>query len=100
MKSTLDFEQWLGWIDHEGNDLYWLHNAVYYLEDTGTFNCWQDEKIEGRYHVTAPHLTEELVLATEKARQAFLRYVEVEYAGEDFDVESQYSFNMAMEKND
>ena len=97
--ATTDFDLWLDSVDlSDFNDVYSLYHSVSDIEDWGPFKT---ERGRGSQQllVHSYDCDEPLLLASDKAREAFLKKVEDKYC-EDMDIESYYGFHHAMEKND
>lgn len=89
------------WIEHNADaddfeDVYCLYQAVYNIDNYGVYSA----KSEGDNIIVKSDIGEEkLVLRGTVEQQKFLDYLDDTY-GEDIGVESLYSFNKAMEKDD
>lgn len=98
MASTTDFQEWLGGTDlSDYNDVYSLYYSVYNVEGFGSYDTEKTDN--GGYVVTSCDNDMTLFLATEKAREAFLKKVEDDYC-EGMGIEGYYAFYHAMEKDD
>ena len=97
--AITDFDLWLDSVDlSDFNDVYSLYHSVSGIEDMGPFKT---ERGRGPQQllVRSYDCDEPLLLALDKARDAFLKKVEDDYC-EDMDIESYYGFHHAMEKDD
>lgn len=97
--AITDFDLWLDNVDlTDFNDVYSLYHSVSGIEDWGAFRT---ERGRGPQQllVHSSDCDEALLLASDKARDAFLKKVEDDYC-EDMDIESFYGFHHAMEKDD
>lgn len=101
MNTITDFNSWLGCIDlSDYNDVYSLYRTVSDLSPWGSFEIKVKNASAGeQYFLTSCECDDVLMLATEKARIAFLRKLVSDNCG-DLDMESYYSFHHAMEKDD
>lgn len=98
MGTITDFDEWLEFIDlSDFNDVYSLYRTVEDLSNWGSFSI--EEGSENKYFLKSSECDKTLMLASEKARTAFLKKIESDHCG-DLDIESYYSFRHAMEKDD
>jgi len=102
MATITDFNAWLSGVDIEDhNEVYCIYQAVKQIEEWGGYTCTERQTSKGEmYFLKCNYIDEILMLASDKARNAFLKHLEVTYAGEDMDIESWFYFKEAMEKND
>lgn len=102
MASTTDFKDWVtfGIATEDFDEIYNLYNAVLNCEEWGSCSCTERQTSTGKqYIVKCDYVDETLVLASPKAKEAFLKHVEDTYAG-DMGIEGEYTFRRAMEKDD
>ena len=100
--TTTNFDDWLDAnLDSADYDDVWnlYHSVCECSEETpiseyGIYNMQQ-----GKYFVTSSCGEGTLMLASDKARNAFLKKIEDTYC-EDMGIEGWYGFNKAMEKDD
>lgn len=89
------------WIDRnldadDYEDVYCLYQAVYNVDHYGMYSA----RMEGDNVIVQSDMGEdELILRGDAEQQKFLDYIDDTY-GEDIGIESLYSFNKAMEKDD
>ena len=97
-----DFENWLSGADlKDHNDVYCLYSAVKDFDECGAFKCSQKETSKGNmYFVKCDYVDGELMLASDKARDYFLKHLEKTYVGDELDIESWYNFKYSMENDD
>jgi hypothetical protein len=102
MATITDFNVWLFGVDSENHhDVYNIYLAVKHMEESDGFSCSVKETANGNmYFLKCDYIDEILMLASDKARDAFLLHLEKTYAGKDNDIESWYSFKEAMAKED
>lgn len=97
--AITDFDLWLNSVDlSDYNDVYALYHSVSGIEDWGAFRTERGRGAQ-QLLVHSYDCEEPLLLASDKARDAFLKKVEIDYC-ESMDIESYYGFHYAMEKND
>ena len=97
--ATTDFEMWLDGTDlSDYNDVYALYHSVAGVEDWGSYKTVRGRGV-GQLIVTAADNDEPLLIASDKARDTFLKKIEDDYC-EDMDIEGYYGFHHAMEKDD
>ena len=97
--ATTDFEMWLDGTDlSDFNDVYALYHSVAGIEDWGSYKTVRGRGVE-QFIVTAADNDESLLLASNKARDTFLKKIEDDYC-EGMDIEGYYGFHHAMEKDD
>lgn len=97
--AITDFDLWLDNVDlSDFNDVYSLYHSVSGIEDWGSFRT---ERGRGSQNllVHSYDCDESLLLASDKARDAFLKKIEDKYC-EGMDIESYYGYHHAMEKDD
>ncbi|OBS91862.1 hypothetical protein A9257_16205 [Vibrio cyclitrophicus] len=98
--ATTDFESWLSNAEPEGHEeVYALYRAVSDIDETGMFTCSENN---GRFFLKASHVEETLLLASEKARKAFIATINSSFGISDFggDIEGWYAYRRAMSKDD
>lgn len=100
METITDFSHWLSSVELEDhNDVYSLYQAVDRLEDWGAFSISKKESHNStRYFVKCSFIDDVLLLASEKAKHAFLNQIEKKYAGE-MTIEGWYGYMYAMSKD-
>lgn len=98
--TTTSFEDWLDAnLDGTDYDDVWnLYHSVAEESPMGTFRTTKNG-VQGKYFVTNECGEGTLMLASDKARDAFLRKIEDDYC-QDMDIEGYYAFHKAMEKDD
>lgn len=97
--AITDFDLWLDSVDlSDFNDVYALYHSVYGIENWGSFKTKRGRGAQ-QLLVHSCDFSEPLLLASDKARDAFLKKVENKYC-EDMDIESYYGYHHAMEKDD
>ena len=99
MSVTFDFQQFLNGIEPEDSqEVYALYTAV---EKGLSFGIYNVKPATGsdRWIVSAPHSDEGLLLASSKAKKAFLSWLTRTYCG-DLDMESWSSLEYSMAKDD
>ena len=99
MEQTTSFDTWFDIVqpnDHE--DVYSLYRAVKDGANFGFYNCGKAND-KSMWFVTTGDGENKLVLASEKARDAFLAQLQARYAG-DMTIEGWYQFKRGMSKND
>jgi hypothetical protein len=100
MGTITDFEAWLDQADPEGHEeVYALYQAVYGAEDCGFYEC--KASVNGtEWFLRAGHVEDTLMLASGKARSAFLSLIERRYTDGDMDIESWYGYKRAMARDE
>lgn len=99
--DTKQFGRFKDWVENyvdadDYEDVYCLYQAVYNVDRYGMYSAQSD----GDNVIVSSDMGEEgLVLRGSAEQQEFLDYLDDTY-GEDIGIESLYSFNKAMEKND
>lgn len=98
MKSTTNFEEWFTEIDIDGHEeVFNLYQTVWNgIENDVPFSCKSNGDLS---IVTCAYNPLKLVLATEKAKTAFLQAIENRFC-DGVDIESWYGFEHAMAKED
>lgn len=101
MATITDFKDFISGADLEDyNEVYCLFRAVKDIDDFGAFECKVRTTTKGNmYFVKCDHIDDVLMLASDKARDAFLLHLEKSYAG-DMDMEGWYYYKYQMEKDD
>lgn len=100
MATITDFNAWLDMVDAEGHEeVYSLYCAVSENDDMGMYKCSENN---GKYFLKALHFGDTLMLASEKAKNAFLAEITSRFGISDFggDIESWYAYCHAMSKDD
>ena len=97
--AITDFGAWLNCVDlSDYNDVYSLYLSVNGVDECGGFKTVTGRKA-GTYIVQACECDDDLLLASEAARDYFLSIIEMKYCG-DMDIEAYYAINHAIEKDD
>lgn len=79
--SITDFEAWTFALDLDGfEEIDALYRSVKEVDDYGMYRTVKGKK-DGTFVVTASFMDDSLFLASEKARDAYLRYIEEKYCG-------------------
>lgn len=79
--SITDFEEWTFALDLENfEEIDSLFQSVKHVSDYGMYRTVEGRR-QGTYIVTASFMDDSLFLASEKARSAYLRYIEERYCG-------------------
>lgn len=101
MSAITDFRTWLSDIDlTDYNDVWSLYHTVYDLRGYSSFDISKKETARGNmYFLTSVECDVPLMLASEKARQTFLSYIENTYC-DDMDIEAYYAYHHSMDKDD
>lgn len=102
MASTTEFKDWITYGVYTGDfdSIYDLYNAVLNCEEWGSCACTEKQTSNGKqYIVKCDYVDETLVLASPKAKDYFLKYVEETYAS-DLGIEGEYELRRAMRKDD
>ncbi len=100
MSAITDFKEWFEGGDYNFEEVYNLYQSVSRVEEWGLFATTSREtKTETQFFVKNNYSDEQLLLASEKARVAFLRYIE-DSKCEGLDIESWYGFQYANNKID
>lgn len=99
MTTTTEFDCWLDMADPDDHEeVYALHQAVSNIEESGIYSCSSNN---GRYFIKADHVEDTLMLASDKARNAFLSILESRYGAEEFGgIEGWYGYKRAIAKDD
>ena len=99
--TTTDFQEWLAVADPEGyEEVYSLYRSV---KDTTSFGLYDVTKAKGDdegWIVSAKHVDEKLLLASNKAKEAFLNHIEKTYCDGELEMEGWYAYKHGMSKND
>lgn len=96
--TTTNFDDWLDTTDlSDFNDVYSLYQSVAGVEEFGAYTTISIQ--EDKFLVEAIDSNEKLLLASDKARNAFLKHIEQNYC-EGMDIEGYYGYHHAMEKDD
>lgn len=98
MATTSDFENWLGNLQE--TDIEGAHNlyeSVTGRTEMGGFSCSENN---GRLFVKSDFNDDTLMLASEKAKEAFLKKLDNDYGGDFGWVGGNYEFKRSMEKDD
>ena len=101
MQATTDFTEWLSGIElDDHNDIYSLYHSVEKCEEWGGFKTVPATSAGDRWIVTYSCSDQPLLLASEKAKQAFLKHIEMTYCGDFKNIEGYYAYCHAMAKDD
>lgn len=77
--SITDFEEWTFALDLENfEEIDSLYQSVKHISDYGMYRTVEG-RMPGTYIVTASFMDDNLFLASEKARSAYLHYIEEKY---------------------
>lgn len=97
--SIMDFEEWTYALDLENyEEIDSLYQSVKQVSDYGMYRTVEGKK-SGTYIVTASFMDDSLFLASEKARCAYLRYIEDKYCAGEVE-EIWYAMKHANAKDD
>ena len=100
MTTVTDFEAWLDQADPEGHEeVYSLYRAVEDATQISFFECKPAKGGNGLI-VYKDNINDKLLLASDKAKSAFLKEIEKRYVDNDMNIEGWYEFNRSMAKND
>ncbi len=96
-----DFKDWIEAVELEDfNDVYCLYKSVEQLEEWGAFSTTQRMTSKGNiYFVKCSYIDDILMLASNKAKDYFIKNLEEVYAG-DMTMEGWYYYKQQMEKDD
>lgn len=99
MATITEFESWLDSADPDDHEeVYALYQAVSNSENAGIYTCSENK---GKYFLKADHVDDTLMLASDKARSAFLSAVDFRFGIAEFgDIEGWYGYKRAMSKDD
>jgi len=99
MATVTDFDTWLEEnVDGtDYNDVYSIYQAVNDVTDMGGFEVKKNP--QGRIFVSNGFSDETLMIASDAAKETFLKMIEDKYC-EDMGIEGYYAFHHAMEKDD
>ncbi|MCP5557733.1 MAG: hypothetical protein H7A55_08265 [Verrucomicrobiaceae bacterium] len=101
METTTGFESWLDGIELENHaEVYSLHRSVNECTSYGPFTTGPVGGSSIGWIVNAFHCEQPLLLASLKAKQAFLACLIDRYCEGDVDMESWYGAKLAMAKPD
>lgn len=108
MATTMNFEEWIDGVDPDDyNEVYCIYRSVADLnedndvEEWGGFKASRKETSRGpMYFIKSTFSDEVLMLASDKARDAFIDYLTKRFAGEELDIEGWYYFKYEMDKED
>ena len=99
MTSITDFDNWIEMLDLEDfEEVDSLYQSVRNVSDYGEYKTIEGRSA-GSYVVTASVLDVNLFLASEKARQAFLKYIESTFCEGEME-EAWYAVKRANAKDD
>jgi hypothetical protein len=99
MATITEFDAWFDMADLDDHEeVYSLYRAVSGRDEMGMYKC---DVNNGKYFVTADHVDDTLMLASDKALNAFLSEIESRFGISDFgDIEGWYGYKRAMAKSD
>ncbi|HBS86442.1 MAG: hypothetical protein A2W91_19700 [Bacteroidetes bacterium GWF2_38_335] len=102
MATTSNFKEWVDFVELENyEEIYCIYRSVSDIDEWGAFKCTEKKTSKGSmYFLKCDYCDDTLMLASEKAREYFLKYIESTYVKSDMDIEGWYYFNREMEKND
>ncbi len=102
MATTSDFKNWVDFVELENyEEIYCIYRAVADLDEWGAFKCTEKITSKGSmYFLKCDYCDDILMLASDKAREYFMKYIEDIYVQSELDIEGWYSIKRAMEKND
>ncbi|NIA11948.1 MAG: hypothetical protein GWP10_20055 [Nitrospiraceae bacterium] len=97
MATITKFDVWLDEADPDDHEeVYALYRAVSDVDQFGMYKCSVNN---GKYFVKGDHTEDTLMLASEKAREAFFKAMKTRF-GIEGDIESWYGYKRAMAKDD
>ncbi len=97
--AMTDFKDWTFALDLDDfEEIDSLYRSVKEVDNYGLYRTVRGRK-EGTYVVTASFIDDSLFLASEKARDAFLKYIEDTYCGGEPE-EAWYAVEYANSKDD
>lgn len=102
MATTTDFKLWTNFIDLENyEEIYCIYRSVSDIDEWGAFKCVKKETTKNNmYFLKCDYCDDTLVLASDKAKEGFLQYIQINYMKNNTDVEGWYGYENAMAKND
>ncbi len=96
--AITDFNSWLDEASPDDfEEIYCIYRAV---ADNDSFGCYKCEENNGKFFLKADHVSETLMLASEKAKNAFLEQIRKQYCDGTDDIEMWYGYSRAMAKDD
>lgn len=100
MATITDFDAWLDQANPEDyEEVYSLYKAVEDIDEFGMFKC--KTSTDGKkIFVYGDHVEDTLMLVSDKAKRAFLKFIEERYVDNDLNIEGWYAYKRAMSKND
>lgn len=100
MGTITDFDGWLDQADPDDyEEIYALYRAVANGETFGRYEC-KPSQGHFKWFVKAGCTEDTLMLASSKAREAFLRRIEERFGDGELDMESWYHFHRNMAQDD
>lgn len=100
MATITDFEGWLDEADPDGfEEVYSLYMAIENGEEFGPYEC-KPSSDNSKWFIKASHTDDTLMLASEKARKAFLSLIHSRFCDPKLDMESWYHYKRNMAKDD
>lgn len=102
MATTTDFKLWTDFVQLENyEEIYCIYKSVSDNDEWGAFRCSKKENSNRTmYFLKCDYCDDILVLASEKAKDSFLQYIQTNYIKSDLDIEGWYGFEYAKSKND
>lgn len=100
MGIITDFQAFIDCADLEDyEDVYCLYRSVKEITEYAGFSTTQKSTSKGNSYFVKYIHDDLLMLASEKARNYFMTFLEQKYTG-DMDMEGWYAYKRAMAKND
>lgn len=100
MATITEFEEWLEQADPDDHEeVYALFRALTDTETFGPYECILGPS-KTMWFVKAAGADDTLLLASEKARTAFISLVEQRFGDGELDMESWYHFHRNLSKDD
>lgn len=101
MGTIKDFKAWLDEVSLDGyEEVYSLYSSVKNVEKWMSYTTKvRPCKTGNQYFVEADGCDDTLLLASEEAKKAFLKFLEDTYCDEGMDMESWYGYNYMMQKD-
>ncbi len=97
MATTTDYEEWMGGLQPNTEEIHSVYNAVEREASFGGVSVTQNEN--GTWLVSYPSPLGKDLILTGKSREAFLKYIIQEYCNGK-DIESWQGFQLNMDKID
>ena len=100
MATITDFEAWLDQADPDGyEEVFALYQAVTECGSFGFYECKAGPK-GTNWFIKGGGTEDTLMLASQKARDAFTKLVEEKYGDGELDMESWYHYHRNMARDD